>query len=746
MFEGAAERARAEAREHGRDGTVAVVVFLIGVAVLLYARVSQWLWVRGAVAAVGLVLVAASLMWFHDRLMEVVNTLDRASRRGLWVAFPGLLAVSAVVFAVAVSVGWWWLGVLATLTAAVAAMGTHIVLRIDADGGATQHPEVTPPLMVEPGETTIPHHTDAVRARHTLHALWLPVELVVAGLGAVWALDSFTLIAWLGIGAAMIGSILLKQQMASLLHNQRLPWRVTAHVSADVAVVGVLLVWRGAATGSQLAVLAGAAFAFCGLSVFGIALLYWKVTTRQAIVVTVVGFAVLTGGWAWAGSALGVFGWASLIAAFIGVVGAWFVFRGEAIIAVVIIGALGLWGLEPGYSPFPADPTPDGEVRMLVLGDSFISGEGATTYLEGTNQVGAGRNECRRAHTAYAYRIARDAGYGLDFLACSGATIEDLTSCGQMETGALRCRPAEEWAADTVPTDDVPGKRPQLYTLTDEQLADVDVVLVSIGGNNVGFSTIVKACLLPRSCAERAQQWFANVDAAGPKLTATYAAIRDRVGADVPVVVVPYPMLVDPDDTCGKGLDDGEYVFIADFTGHLDRQIKASAEAAGVIFWEPGIEAYEGVRLCDPNPGANHLDLDPPNGSATVRYLPSTWIHNSMHPNPGGHELVAGLLGPFVDDVLSGAVVMPAAPPVPVEADEVPVDPYVDLSAPGEPVLTDSQWISGELYRTLQALLLPAMLMLVGSLFFALGVINLPGRPQRLLRPGRTWRVLADDS
>ena len=48
----------------------------------------------------------------------------------------------------------------------------------------------------------------------------------------------------------------------------------------------------------------------------------------------------------------------------------------------------------------------------------------------------------------------------------------------------------------------------------------------------VGFSTIVKACLLPRSCAERSEQWFGNVDALDEepvlRRPATVAVVRRR--------------------------------------------------------------------------------------------------------------------------------------------------------------------------------------------------------------------------
>jgi len=702
--------------ERGAFATVsAFVAMAVGMGLLGASSEVEHLWAVLVMAIVGLVLVAVALLWTHDRLDGRLS-----GSRTRW-AFPLGLVVASGLLGAAMWLNWEWLGLVAIAAGAAAAMGTHTVLR-----------------ELVPGR---------IGGRSVARTLWLPAELVFGGLGAVWALDRFTVLAWAGLLAAMFGTLLLKQQMAELLYTNRVGRRRAIRISADVAVVGVLLLLGGASTSSQLAVLFGAALAFCGLSVLGLALVYVAMSTRTAVLVVLGGLVLIGLGWLAARVSLGVPGWASMLTTLVVVVGAWFVFRGEAIIAVVIIGFVAVWGMADGYTSLPVDPHPAGEVRLLALGDSFISGEGADDYFPGTNQLGADRNECRRSPTAYPYLIAESAGYSLDFLACSGAKAEDLIECGQMATDEPRCRPVGEWRAQPpLPVDALAGVRPQLAHLGAERLAEADVVLLSIGGNDVGFSTIVKACLLPRSCAERSEEWLGNVDALGPTLVEAYEAVRGVVAPGVPVIVVPYPLVVDLDDRCDAGLDRSEYEFIAEFTERLDEVITQSASEAGVAVWPEGRDVYAGRRLCDDDPAVNHLDVDPPNGSPLRRYLPGAWVHNSMHPKPSGHALVAAGLGPFV------AAALETPPPVPppstspdapaTEPAEVTPSDSAD-SAVADDLLTDGEWITDELYRTIRSLLLPVVLLLVGSLTLAVGLSNLA--PFELLRPRRGWWKWRED-
>ena len=85
-----------------------------------------------------------------------------------------------------------------------------------------------------------------------------------------------------------------------------------------------------------------------------------------------------------------------------------------------VLGIIALMGVTPQQEPIPEALQPGEGQRVLVaLGDSYMSGEGADTYFEGTD-VGGG-NQCRRAPTAWAVQAAQRYFDGLVFLACSGA-------------------------------------------------------------------------------------------------------------------------------------------------------------------------------------------------------------------------------------------------------------------------------------------------------------------------------------
>jgi lysophospholipase L1-like esterase len=714
---------------------VAAASATIGAVCIGAAGGATTLWPVLVLALAGIILLALSLLWVNDRLSDEIA---EGPTRWLAFFFLGLSAFGLGFLGVSV----WWdslvLGVIGTVTLASGFIGLHVLWKRQAsesDGELVQ--------------------------------LWFAVELIAGGIGVIWALDSFTAWAWIGLLVWFLGLIAVKQTMAASLAAGAVSVSRTLRISVDVAIVGFLALLGGATTSNQLAVMIGIAGVFVGCSLFGMAMMYVRMDHRRAVLVTAAGIGILLGGWVWARWVFGFAGLAALLTALVAVVGAWFVFRGEAIILVVFVGFVAVWGLSDDPSRVAADPNPAAGARILALGDSFISGEGADEYFDGTNRVGLGRNECRRAPTAHPYLVAEHLGMGLDFVACSGATTADLFTCGQMTAGPNRCRPEEIGPVDP---DAAPGALPQMSNLGAAELADVDVVLLSIGGNDVGFSTIVQACLLPRSCDERSAGWLANVEALGDTLVDTYTAVRATVPG-TPVIVVPYPMLVDA-GPCDLGLDRAEHRFVIDFIDALDDRIEASAVEAGVHVYAAARDAFAGHRLCDDRPGANHLDLDPPNGSPTARYLPSTWIHNSMHPNPDGHRLLAfgsltdtsGGLQAFVAERLAAAKADPAmANPEPVAPPEDGTDgsgvpggdpgtgevaaeatQEVVIEAEAEQaaeLLSDGQWITDELYRTIRKLLVPSLLLLIGSITFAIGFVNLDLPGARLVRPQRTWRL-----
>lgn len=703
--------------------TLAIALAVVGVGAFWGVSTQGLLWWVQVLATLGVIALALAMLWLTDRLQDALG--DASSRAVLVVSSVGT-GLGVLAAAGSASWNWGWLGVLAAVLVAVGLTGLYVCLKRGSAGG--RRPQ----------------------------RLWFGAEAILGGAGLVWALDSFTRLAWLGLALMLLGLIVIKVAAAAILEADHRRTRVTLRWSFDLAALGVLALLGGATSSNQLAVLLGVAGVFVGLSVFGIAMMHVRIDTRPAVAVTIAGLVAVIGGLVWLRVVFGFWGIGLVLASLVVVVGAWFVWRGDGLILVFLLGFLLVWGLADGYSPAPADPNPDADVRIVALGDSFISGEGAGTFLDGTNAVGDDRNECRRAPTAHPYLLATELGAGLDFLACSGAKTVDLTECGQMERGPERCRPAEEWGPADAST---PGYRPQLLALSPAQAAEADVVLLSIGGNDVGFSTIVQACLLPRSCDERKSLWLANVESLTPKLVATYQQVKATF-PEVPVIVVPYPRMVD-EATCNLGLDSSEHVFVIEFVGRLDAVIAQAAQEAGVRVVAVAQDAFAGHRLCDDDPASNHLVLDPPNGSPRARYLPSTWIHGSMHPNERGHELYAAVVGPEVEAALADVTAGRPANPDPVVPDASDGDvgsgedgdagdeaatpsetaTAVTLDAvEADELLSDGRWITDELYRTVRRVLFPILLLLVGSLVLAIGVANLPGGLCSLLRPTRTWR------
>lgn len=105
-------------------------------------------------------------------------------------------------------------------------------------------------------------------------------------------------------------------------------------------------------------------------------------------------------------------------------------------VAADIVVVVGVVALGASLLPRSAElervvqPEPDDRV-MVVLGDSYTSGEGATEYYEGTNV--RDENECRRSPHAYG-PLAVATSVRIDsavFVACSGALAEHIVKRAQ---------------------------------------------------------------------------------------------------------------------------------------------------------------------------------------------------------------------------------------------------------------------------------------------------------------------------
>ena len=236
----------------------------------------------------------------------------------------------------------------------------------------------------------------------------------------------------------------------------------------------------------------------------------------------------------------------------------------------------------------------------VALGDSYASGTGTRSYLaDGTS--------CQRSTYAYPSLIAAASGYALNFRACSGARIADVTNT-------------------------------QLSALT----ATTSYVSISVGGNDAGFSDVLTTCALPSwasncdGAINGAQSYIRN--SAPAQLAALYAAIRTRAPSAV-VVVVGYPRIFNGQDcnalTWFSSSEGTKLNATADL---LNATTAAQAEAAGFRFANP-TTPFIGHAWCGSPEWINGLSYP---------------ISESYHPNRSGHE--AGYT-PTVSPQLTGAVV-----------------------------------------------------------------------------------------
>ena len=313
------------------------------------------------------------------------------------------------------------------------------------------------------------------------------------------------------------------------------------------------------------------------------------------------------------------------------------------IVAVLcVIALLGVAPAEVGVtvarSLGATQPTPSGE--LLALGDSYMSGEGARTFISATDE--AGNDTCRRAPTAYAVLAIglEDQFNHLSFLACSGARTNNvLPQPGQKsECTAVQITPCAQKGELTTQVDQVKAlvARPQGYKPS--------LVILTIGGNDAGFADLGEACVAPGDCTSQQNMFLGNLRRVKSALARTYASIR-AVLPGTPVVVVPYPQPLDDVTSCGSiALTVTERKFILTFLGSLDDVIEQAASQAHFYYLGSMVNALAAshLQLCDPaNQGGYGINFVSPESVAGLpdqRFNPGNWLHDSFHPNEQGHQ------------------------------------------------------------------------------------------------------------
>ncbi|WP_406403654.1 SGNH/GDSL hydrolase family protein [Streptomyces sp. NBC_00879] len=220
----------------------------------------------------------------------------------------------------------------------------------------------------------------------------------------------------------------------------------------------------------------------------------------------------------------------------------------------------------------------------VALGDSYSSGVGAGSYDSASGS-------CKRSTKAYPKLwAAAHSPSSFAFTACSGARTGDVLA----------------------------GQLGPLSSAT-------DLVSITIGGNDAGFSDVMTTCVLQSesSCINRINQAKAYVDTTLPgKLDSVYSAISSKAPA-ARVVVLGYPRFYKLGGGCIAGLSENERAAINGAADYLNAATAKRAADHGYSFGD-ATPAFSGHEICS--------------GSAWLHSLNWLNIGESYHPTASGQS------------------------------------------------------------------------------------------------------------
>ncbi|MFE4861502.1 SGNH/GDSL hydrolase family protein [Streptomyces sp. NPDC056670] len=243
--------------------------------------------------------------------------------------------------------------------------------------------------------------------------------------------------------------------------------------------------------------------------------------------------------------------------------------------------------------------------RYVALGDSYASGAGVPDQVN---------SACSRSNHNYPSLVnSALAPAAHTDVTCGGATTADMTTTQKNSDG------------------------PQFNALT----ADTDLVTLTIGGNDVGFTDIIQRCLalgvfMPNGAPCKASYTVNGRDQLASKIDATAAAfgstldgIRQR-SPHASILMTGYPVIA-PDNGADCPLTvsiaKGDAPWLRDTEKHLNAVIAAQANSHGARYvdtYTPSI----GHDICQPS-GVRWTEPLIANGAAP------------FHPNAAGQRAMA---------------------------------------------------------------------------------------------------------
>lgn len=302
-------------------------------------------------------------------------------------------------------------------------------------------------------------------------------------------------------------------------------------------------------------------------------------------------------------------------------------------------------------------------LKIVHLGDSYSAGNGARSASGDQNYYSV--SGCYRSPTNWGSQFAdsiKDT-FTVTYInrACSGGVVRDITESREMDD----LLPILKNLDGSCPSEDYPDEEHiyekdalQCSRFIDPQIEaidnSVDLVLLTIGGNDLNFDQIVKQCFVvgmrhPTGCKEVITQAERDLPGLQDDLIETFEEIRKNLRPDARVVYVSYPHL----------LPDVEYKLVEFFAEPYDvsaalRSLavkgdnaqRAAVEAANNAAGEEYIIFYDGTKALfeghEPDPSVLNRNPD-----RWINEFEGLTVSEWYHPNPLGHENWGRALSPF---------------------------------------------------------------------------------------------------
>ncbi len=463
------------------------------------------------------------------------------------------------------------------------------------------------------------------------------LPLAAAATGALLVLGVVIAVFGLSSLKVAVGALITRNQHVESLPEDSLKIAGAGALAAAVGLVLVLVVRN------RPSMILGAGLVIAGLSLVGIgatAFVDRKVKLPAQLAIAALGVVLAGVGYLVGNAAFE--SWqapAVLLGGLAFIVGAFYVLRGEAVMAMVLFGALLGWVLIDRTADAETDDNTTG--LIVALGDSFTAGEGASKFLPYTNSLSDNGNTCRRSPHSYPFVLGEAIGYEVVSYACSGATIDEVVSADD-EDGQKDDTDAK-----------VAGHLPQLLSADDAEYGlggrQPDIVVVSMGGNDANFAEVVAGCILPSDCVDEDDEFIDDAGRIQTKLTTAYQAIATRF-PEATIIAIPYPPYVGTEE-CDGSLDLEEVGFANGFIRELGESVKAVVDASAddqLKRFPDMSRAFVGKTFCDDPRGANFVQLLPRNGPVWERLSPLTWHNGTGHPNDLGYACIGEALAQWV--------------------------------------------------------------------------------------------------